>query len=230
MQMTGKRLEALRLIGITDRNVLGLGDPVHAAEEALASSLPALMLREKDLPEDQLLPIATRLRRQAAQAGALFIINRNIDVARGVGADGVHLGVEGPSLAEARDALGRDALLGYSAHDLNEVLRAFDAGADYVTFSPIYETPSKAGILRPVGLEALARVVGESPGPVIALGGIDESNLSQVLQAGAHGVAVIRAIFGNASPREATTGLVRAIASFGQPLPPNVDSPAAPPK
>lgn len=209
--MSGKKIHALRLIGITDRNVMGMGDPVRAAEEALAGGLPALMLREKDLPEDQLLPLATRLRRRAAEAGASFILNRNLDVARGTGADGIHLGIDGPSLAEARQALGADALLGYSAHDINEVLRAFDAGADYVTFSPIFETPSKDGILRPVGLEALARVVDEAPGPIVALGGIDESNVTAVLEAGAHGVAVIRAIFGAASPREATARLLRLI-------------------
>ncbi len=219
--MGENKTQPLRLIAITDRNVLGMGDPVRAAEEALAGGLPTLMLREKDLPNDQLLPIANRLRRATARAGALLLLNRNLEVARGVGADGVHLGVDGPTIAEARRALGSDARIGYSAHDINEALRAFEDGADYVIFSPIFETPSKTGILRPVGLEALGRLAAEAPGPVVALGGIDATQLPSVLASGASGVAVIRAIFGTASPREATRALLELIPG------PDADSTAA---
>ncbi len=199
---TGTRLDtrSLRLIGITDREVLGMGGQVEAARRALNGGLPALMLREKDLPDEELLRLGASLRRVTQATGAIFLVNRRLKIARAIGADGVHLGAQGPSLAEARAVLGETVILGYSAHDLNETLDAFERGADYVIFSPIYETPSKRGILKPVGLEALARVVEDAPGPVIALGGVCAANVAEVAKTGACGVAAIRAVFAEADP------------------------------
>lgn len=195
-------------MAVTDREVLGMGSLASAAGSALAGGLPALILREKDLPDESLLPIALELRALTSKAGALFIVNRRIAVARAAGADGVHLGADGPSLAEARRELGAEAVLGYSAHEINESLRAFDQGADYVIFSPIFETPSKHGVLQPVGLEALARVAEAAPGPVVALGGISKDNIGLVAKTGAAGAAAIRAIFAARSPSEAVTALL----------------------
>lgn len=200
--------DAMRLLAVTDRAVMGMGDLVGAARRALAAGLPALMLREKDLPDEELLPIAGELRAATNPSGALFIVNRRLKIARASGADGAHLGIDGPSLAEARRELGEEAILGYSAHDLNEALRAFDSGADYVVFSPIFETPSKQGVLAPVGLEALARLVETAPGPVLALGGVELSNVAQIAATGAAGMAAIRAIFASADPGRATADLL----------------------
>jgi len=207
-----------RLIAITDREALGMGDPVAAARSAVSAGLPGLMLREKDLPDEQLLPIARELRSITSQSGTMFIVNRRLTVARAVEADGVHLGIDGPSIAEARNIIGSEKIIGYSAHDVNEALRAFDQGADYVIFSPIYETPSKQGILQPVGLDALARLVKIAPGPVVALGGISHSNISEVAQTGAAGIAVIRAIFGSSNPGAATKQLLEAWAEASSPV------------
>ncbi len=186
-----------------------MGGLIAASRRALEAGLPALMLREKDLPEDEFLPLAREMRALTAAHDALLIINRRLDIARAVGADGLQTGVDGIALADARRALGENALLGYSAHDPNEAIRAFADGANYVIFSPIFETPSKSGILHPVGLDALARLVHIAPGPIIALGGIDESNLESVKQTGAKGIAVIRAIYGQADPARATKSIMR---------------------
>ncbi len=199
---------SLRLIAITDREALGMGSLTSAVESALRGGLPALMLREKDLPEELILPLATEMRELTANAGALLIVNRRLKIARAVGADGVHLGADGPTIAEARDALGEEAILGYSAHGEGEALRAFELGADYVIFSPIFETPSKEGILKPIGLSALEHLVRSAPGPVTALGGISLENVGSVAQTGAAGIAVIRAVFGSASPETATRTLL----------------------
>ena len=207
--MTFSFPQCLRLIAITDREAVGMGSLTVAAGAALDAGLRTLMLREKDLPEEQILPLAREMRAMTNRNDALFVVNRRLGVARSVAADGVHLGADGPALAEARIELGADAILGYSAHDLNEALRAFDQGADYVVFSPIYETPSKAGILQPVGLEALRKLVEVAPGPVVALGGIGAANIGEVARTGAAGVAVIRAIFGTASPGDATADLLQ---------------------
>lgn len=193
-------LARLRLIAITD--TLGRDWPAveRTAACALAAGLPALMLRERDLSDADLLPIALRLKTQAAAHGALLIVNRRLELARTVGAGAVHLGASGPTLAEARALLGEAVLLGYSAHAHAEALAALERGADYVTFSPVFATPSKAGILEPVGLEALANLARQAPGRVVALGGINEENYPEVLRAGAIGGAVIRAIFAAEDP------------------------------
>lgn len=199
-----------RLMAISDREALGMGDLLAAARSAVAAGLPALMLREKDLPDEQILPLAQELRAMTSRAGTLFMINRRLNVGRAVRADGVHLGIDGPTIPEARKAMGSESVLGYSAHDPNEALRAFDQGADYVIFSPIFETPSKQGILQPVGLEALARLAKIAPGPLIALGGISLANIAEVARTGAAGAAVVRAIFGSGDPGAATKRLLEA--------------------
>lgn len=199
---------AIRLIAISDRHAVGMGSLEQAATSALEAGLPALMLREKDLPEEELLPVARRLRQATARHGALLLLNRRVEIANAVGADGVHLGADGPTIDEARNVLGNTAIIGYSAHDINEALRALDRGCDYVTFSPIFETPSKEGILQPVGLEALAKLAAQAPGRVVALGGISVSNIAEVAATGAAGIAVIRAVFGARHPAEATAELI----------------------
>jgi len=202
--------DRLRLLAITDRNVIGMGSLAAAAREALAGGLPALMLREKDLPEEDLLPIAHELREETRRTGALLIINRRLGLVRSVGADGIHLGADGPGIEEVRESLGPDAIIGYSAHSVEEALKAFDSGSDYVLLSPIYPTPGKAGIMDAIGLRPLRELTRKAPGPVLALGGIGPGHLPEIAGAGASGVAVIRAVFGARSPRRATEEMLAA--------------------
>lgn len=208
MRPLDPRLGQLKLIAITDTPGGGWTAPERTACAALAGGLPALMLREREMTEEELLPIARRLKAAADAHGALLIVNRRLELARAIGAGAVHLGASGPSLAEARALLGEEVLLGYSAHRRVEALEALERGADYVTFSPIFATPSKAGILEPVGVEALAGLARQAPGRVVALGGIDEKNIAQVMRAGAAGAAVIRAIFAAADPAAAVRQLL----------------------
>lgn len=197
-------------MAITDRTVVGGTDRLlPAIREAVAGGLPALMLRERhELPEEELLSLVRQIRTITRDAGTLLIVNRHLELARTALADGVHLGAEGPTLREARRELGPSAILGYSAHSPREALRALEEGAHYVMFSPVFDTPSKRGILKPVGLAALTQLARDAPGPVIALGGIDGSNLAEVAATGAAGIAVIRAIFAATSPRSATAQLL----------------------
>ena len=205
------RLQRLHLIAITDPERFGWPATERAAAAALAGGLPALMLRERQMSDEELHPTALRLRELTRAAGSLLIINRRLDPARAVGADGVHLGKSGPTLAEARRRLGPDVLLGYSAHAHDEALAAFESGADYVFFSQIFDTPSKQGLVKPLGLEALARLASAAPGPVIALGGIDETNAASTLAAGAAGLAMIRTIFAAKNLQQTTRRLIEMI-------------------
>ncbi|MCL5269260.1 MAG: thiamine phosphate synthase [bacterium] len=208
--ITADRLHHLRLVGITDSSVLPWPLMDGAIGRALDAGLPALMFRENTMEPDQLASWGRALRLRTRERGALLIINRWLDLARAVRADGIHLGEGGPTVDEARRALGPDALVGYSAHAPDEALAAFAAGADYVTLSPIYATESKPGT-NPLGLTPLSVLTRKTPGPVIALGGIGPAQVSSVMNVGAHGVGVIRAIFAAKDPDRATRHLLAMI-------------------
>lgn len=181
---------------ITDRHALTPGRRLaEVVRAACAAGVRAVQLREKDLSARKLFLLAGQLREITRDFGTRLLINDRIDVAMAVGADGVHLGGHSLPVAAARHLLGPDRLLGVSTHHLDEILVAHRDGADFVTFGPVFATPSKAAYGAPQGLDALRRVCAASSLPVFALGGIDSRNLSQVMACGARGAAMIRALF-----------------------------------
>ena len=187
---------------ITNRHQVATGHSLTSAiESALQGGVKAVQLREKDLPDDQLLPLARKLRTLTRQYDALLLINDHVDIALAVEADGVHLG--GRSLATdlVRRQVGSEMLIGVSTHDREEIRTAFEQGADFVTFGPVYATPSKAAYGAPQGLKALADACRNSPLPVFALGGITPERATEVLAAGAHGIPLISAIIAASSPK-----------------------------
>ena len=196
---------------ITDRmQTAGRALPAVVAD-ALRGGLRAVQLREKDLAAGQLFELAVELRQLTRQYGAKLLINDRIDVALAVAADGVHLGKAGLPVPEARRILGRDRLIGYSAHSADEALQAQLAGADFVTLGPVYHTPSKAQYGEPLGLSALSEAARVVTIPVFALGGVKHASVAEVLSAGAHGVALISAIMVAPNPRAETESLLRTI-------------------
>jgi len=122
----------------------------------------------------------------------LLVVNDRIDVALAAGADGVHLPSAGISPAEARALLGEGRLIGVSCHSSLDVARALEGGADFATFGPIFDTPSKRAYGPPVGLARLAEAARLGL-PLLGLGGVDLSNAASVVEAGACGLAAIRA-------------------------------------
>lgn len=203
-----------RLYLITARHVLTKEPSLLAAvERALRGGVRAVQLREKDLPAAELFLLAGQLRSLTRRYAARLLINDRIDIALAVEADGVHLGAGSLPVAEARRLLGPQKLIGYSAHCLEELSSAESDGADFVTFSPIFHTPSKAAWGPPQGIERLRQACRASRLPVFALGGIQQEHLPEVLAAGAHGVAVISAILAAADPMEAAKTLTGAIRS-----------------
>lgn len=208
MRLTPIDPSRLRLIGILD-----LPDPRddgldERVEVALEAGLPSLMLRDHHRSDDELRDLARRLREQTRRRGAIFLINRRPDLALDVGADGIHVGRGDATADTLRRRLGHEAVVGYSAHEAKEALGALHDGADYVTFSPIFATPSKVGILEPRGLDELRRLCAQTQGRVIALGGIDRTNAREAMEAGALGVAAIRSVFGHGAD---TAGAVEAL-------------------
>ncbi|AMV71424.1 thiamine phosphate synthase [Desulfuromonas carbonis] len=188
---------------ITDRHVVPGGDLLAAVERALAGGVEAVQLREKDLPAAEFLHLARQLRSLTSRYHARLLINRRLDVARAVAADGLHLGPDPPALLEARRQLGPRALLGVSTHDLTELRRAATAGADFATFGPIWHTPAKAPFGEPVGTPQLAAACVAGALPVFALGGVTPDRVPQLRTAGAAGAAAIAALLAVADPTRA---------------------------
>ena len=189
---------------ITDRNQVADGNTGRSAiESALQGGVKAVQLREKDLSSDELLPMAQNLRDLTRRYEAQLLINDNVDIALTVEADGVHLGGHSQPTDIVRGLIGRDKLIGVSTHSKNEIKQAAELGADFVTFGPVYETPSKAAFGPPQGLQSLSEACQNSTIPVFALGGITPERATDVLQAGAKGIALISAIIAKPTPREA---------------------------
>lgn len=210
--MEPNRRVDFRLLLISDRNLLPPGlSLLNSVEQALNGGLPAIQLREKDLPARDLFRLAEQLRDMTRRYGARLLINDRLDVALAVEADGVQLGGKSLPTAAARRILGPNRLIGCSCHSLADAQQAAVGGADFITFSPVYFTPSKAPFGPPQGLEPLQAVCAASPLPVFALGGIHLERVPAVLACGAAGVALISAILAAPDPQQATRALLAAL-------------------
>ncbi len=196
-----------RVYLVTDRRLVA--DLPAAARAALAGLPPrtaAVQLREKDLAARDLLELARLLRPICAAAGQALLVNDRLDVALAAGADGAHLPAAGIPPEEARRLLGPARLVGVSCHGTAEVARALRQGADFATFGPVFETPSKRAFGPPLGLDRLREAAALGL-PLVGLGGIDASRAGEVRAAGAAGVGVIRAWLGAADPAAAVRRL-----------------------
>jgi thiamine-phosphate pyrophosphorylase len=196
---------------ITDRTQTGGRSLVSVVREALEGGVRAVQLREKDLSGDELFVLATELRSITSAYGAKLLINERIDIAMAVVADGVHIGASSIPVSEARRILGPEPLIGYSAHAVDEALQAEADGADFVTFGPVYHTPSKAAYGDPVGVDAMRSACLALSIPLFALGGIKPENIAAVMAAGARGIALVSAIIASPDPRAATVSLLQKI-------------------
>jgi thiamine-phosphate pyrophosphorylase len=178
------------LLAISDRRSLADGDLADWLDAVGQAQVPAVQLREKELDDRALYELAVAARRRLPAACRL-LINGRADVAIAAGADGVHLPVAGLPAAQLRRCHGERLLIGCSTHHRDEVLAAREAGADYVTFGPVFATPSKAAYGPPPGLAGLRTVTGLGI-PVLALGGMTGERFAAAAAAGARGAAAIR--------------------------------------
>jgi thiamine-phosphate pyrophosphorylase len=172
----------------------------------------AVQLREKALPEDALVGSARSLLAVLASSGVPLILNDRIDLVAKSGAAGVHLGVADCSWREARRLLGPNAIVGATAHSIEEALAAERAGADYLGAGPIFASQTKmVSAARGVGwLSEIVRAVGI---PVFAIGGIRLEHVPAILATGAHGIAVCETLLAAAEPQRAARDLTLALRS-----------------
>ena len=211
-----ERLRTARLYFVCDARPHG-EDPEPMLRAALTGGVDIVQLREKQLDRRAIERAGATFRRLCDTYSSLFIVNDDPELARACDADGVHLGQEDRSVADARAALGPDAIIGLSTHSEEQIAAA--SGPDYNSVGPIWETPTKEG--RPaVGLELIRHAAEHAPLPFYAIGGIDPSNAAQVVEAGARRLAVVRAIRDAADPSAAAAALRRGFAPLGREVAP----------
>ena len=172
-----------------------------------------VQLREKDLSARELYALGSRLKSRLDAAEVPLLVNDRVDVALALDAAGVHLAGHSLPTPEARRVLGAQKLLGVSTHSLDQARAAADDGADFVVFGPVFSTPSKVAYGPPQGLPRLAEVVQHVAIPVLAIGGITTANVPTVLETGAYGIAMIRAVLAAPDPQAAVEQLTRQLPS-----------------
>jgi thiamine-phosphate pyrophosphorylase len=193
-------------------------DPEPLLAAALRGGVDIVQLREKSLPRREIELAAQTFRRLCDTYSALFIVNDDPGLARTCNADGVHVGQGDLAAAEARALLGPEAIIGLSTHSEEQIAASAEAPVDYISVGPIWETPTKQG--RPaVGLGLISHAAAQAPHPFFAIGGIDSSNASGVVEAGARRLCVVRAIRDAADPTAAAEALRSAFAATGEAAP-----------
>jgi thiamine-phosphate pyrophosphorylase len=199
-----QRLRAARLYLVCDEQ------PDEFLQAVLGAGVDLIQLRMKDAPDDRIVAVGKRVARAATEHGTLFILNDRPDLVEAVGADGVHVGQDDVTVADARAAVGPDRLVGLSTHSPEQVDGAGGEAVDYLGVGPIHATPTKPG--RPAVGVALVRYAAEHASvPFFAIGGITPANAGAVRAAGAERIAVVRALTEAADPAQASRRLRAAI-------------------
>ena len=179
----------MNLYVIITKPVLGY---TQIAEICVRQKIPYLQLREKELEDRQLLRVARDIKSITTGSQTKFIINDRLDLCLLSDADGIHLGQDDFSYHDVKRLLPPDKLIGLSTHDMNQVNEALALKPDYIGFGPVYQTPTKTKPDPVVGTELLRQVLKIATIPVIAIGGIDDTNIHEVVAVGAQNVCMVR--------------------------------------
>ena len=169
-------------------------DPLNTVKKALKKGVKIVQFRDKYAKKEQFLRMAKDLKKITDKHKAVFIVNDHLDIAKTIDADGVHLGQEDGSIIKARKILGLSKIIGRSVQTLAQAIQAQKQGADYLGVGPIFKTPIKPNE-KVVGLKILKQIVKKVKLPVVAIGGIDRSNLSKILKTSCIRYATIRGVF-----------------------------------
>ncbi len=188
-------------------------NPIKTIREAGKAGVRIVQLRDKSSNKTAFIRTAQKARQVTRKLGMRLIINDHIDIAKKIGADGVHIGSEDQDIKYARKALGSGKIIGVSASTPSEARRAERDGADYIGFGPVFRSAIKPSV-KPLGINKLAKIVKSVNIPVVALGGINNSNIDQVIKYTGQ-VAVISAVLGERDMKKAALRLIESIGEDG---------------
>ena len=186
--------KAMLLYAVTDRAWVGKQSLYQQVESALKGGATCVQLREKDLDEEAFLNEAIELSALCKLYGVPFFVNDNVEIAVKCNADGIHVGQEDMEAAQVRQRVGNHMMIGVSVHSVEEALEAVENGADCLGVGAMFSTSTKTDVdILPK--ETLRDICAAVDIPVVAIGGIDESNISELAGTGVDGVALVSAIF-----------------------------------
>ncbi|HLG30315.1 MAG TPA: thiamine phosphate synthase [Candidatus Brocadiales bacterium] len=193
---------------ITDEKLIPRNRFVETVEKAIKGGAKIVQLREKKSSRDEILRLAGELLKLTRRYNVPLIINDYLELARDVGAEGVHLGQHDTSLAEARKVLGNRAIIGVSCYSsIERGIEAHEEGADYLAFGTPFFTPTKPD-RQPTSFEILKEARRVIPKiPIFAIGGITPQNVASILETGVDGIAVITSVFGSSDPEKVSRQL-----------------------
>ncbi|MCX7918310.1 MAG: thiamine phosphate synthase [bacterium] len=205
------KLTSGELYVVTDQK-LAKGRPiVNVVKQAIAGGATIIQLRDKEAGTRMLVEQGKRLRRITRENNVLLIINDRVDIALAVDADGVHLGQDDMAVDTARKLLGYDKIIGVSVSNLEQAIQAEKSGADYLGLSPIYTTSTKPDAGTGLGLTFIRQVRRKVKLPLVAIGGINKNNVTDVIRAGADIAAVVSAVVSAEDIEQAARDLVKKI-------------------
>ena len=205
-----RRDKADRMAGlyvILDRQFLAGKDDLEVARQVVDGGAGVIQLRDKQGKKGELLLVAEKLRDLCSRAGVLFVVNDYLDLALAVDADGLHIGQDDLPLHVARGELPIDRIIGCSVTTLSQATEAQNGGADYIAIGSVFPTATKKEAVV-VGVDAIRELKRTISTPLVAIGGINESNLGEVVAAGADAVAVVSAVLSDRDVRGAVQKLV----------------------
>jgi len=179
---------------ITDKRLSGRQSHLAIVRELVRGGAVLVQVRDKETPAAELLTDLCRCAEYCGKHGVLLLVNDRCDLVLSCGAGGVHLGQDDLPPAAARAVLPRNRVIGFSTHTLAQVRRSNSLPIDYIGFGPVYATKTKGKTSPVVGITGLQRACEESRRPVVAIGGIGQERIAEVLRAGASSVAVISAL------------------------------------
>ena len=188
--MTPADLDHCRLYGILDLSYVESSESETVAGQMLSGGVDLIQLRAKEYPSAEIAKIATALHVKTLRSGVPLIINDHPEIARLVPAEGVHVGQDDLPIAEVREIGGPNCMVGKSTHSVDQAIRAFYEGADYIGFGPIFATPTKPNY-PPIGLDEIRKVHEAVHIPIFCIGGIKLDNLPEVIEAGARRVVIV---------------------------------------
>ena len=179
--------KTMLLYAVTDRAWTGRQSLYEQVEAALKGGATCIQLREKDLNEEDFL-------RDSIEMAVPFLINDNVEIAIKCHADGVHVGQKDMEASQVRQRVGKDMIIGVSAHSVEEALEAVKSGADYLGVGAVFSTSTKSDA-EVLSRQVLRDICSAVDIPVVAIGGISKANISQLSGTGVDGVALVSAIF-----------------------------------
>ena len=197
----------LSLYLVTDRSLSLDRDMEWIVEEAVKGGVTMVQLREKECSTRDFIELAIRLKQKLAPYNVPLIINDRADVALAANADGLHIGQSDMQCNMARQLLGADKIIGLSVENMEQVYESNNMDVDYIGISPVFSTATKTDTALPFGLEGIRDVMAICNHPAVAIGGINLTNIREIMAAGAHGIAVVSAICSAESPKAAAIEL-----------------------